>query len=349
MGGEGGGLSTGESWFWPADDPLLRLDRMGNEPGWAYLVEFQSGITSRRQAVGAGVSEQAIDRRLRGGTWQRLHRGAYATFTGKPSREARLWAVLLRAGPGAVLSHETAAELHGLISEPRSKIHITVPAGSNPARRRKIPGVIIHRARRVAADPQPPWQLPRTRVADTVLDLVSTARTFDDAYGWISRGVGRQLTGPRPLREALAARKKIRWRVLLAEALDDAAEGVDSPLERRYVHGVERAHGLPRARRQYRVLHGGRNKYLDNLYEEYQVCAELDGAAAHPADERWRDTRRDNINLAGGKETLRYGWPDVTVHRCDSAIQLAVVLRRNGWQGTLRCCGPACPVRPGEP
>jgi predicted transcriptional regulator of viral defense system len=163
---------------------------MESEPGWDYLVKFQSGITTRNQAIGAGLAEKTIDRCLRHGAWQRLQRGAYATFTGGPSREARLWAALLRAGPGAVLSHETAAELHGLTSTPSTKIHITVPHEHNPARGRKIPGVIIHRSRRIAADPQPPWQLPRTHVADTVLDLISAARTFDDAYGWISRGVG---------------------------------------------------------------------------------------------------------------------------------------------------------------
>jgi hypothetical protein len=49
------------------------------------------------------------------------------------------------------------------------------------------------------------------------------------------------------------------------------------------VHGVERAHGLPPARRQARRRHGSGNRYLDNLYEEYGLCVELDGNAAHPA------------------------------------------------------------------
>ena len=48
----------------------------------------------------------------------------------------------------------------------------------------------------LAAEWQPPWQLPRTSVEDTVLDLVSAARNFDDAYGWISAAVGRRLTTP---------------------------------------------------------------------------------------------------------------------------------------------------------
>jgi predicted transcriptional regulator of viral defense system len=97
---------------------------------------------------------------------------------------------VLRAGPGAVLSHETAAEIHGLIDKPSSRIHVTVSAERRPGQHRKIPGVVIHRSRRLMAEWQPPWHLPRTSVEDTVLDLVAAARSFDDAYGWISRAVG---------------------------------------------------------------------------------------------------------------------------------------------------------------
>ena len=53
-------------------------------------------------------------------------------------------------------------------------------------------------------------------------------------------------------------------------------------------------------------------------------------------------TRRDNANLAQGTRTLRYGWPDVTEYRCRTAAEIAGVLRRQGWTGSLRRCGPAC-------
>jgi len=181
-------------------------------------------------------------------------------------------------------------------------------------------------------------------VADTVLDLVGQARTFDDAYGWISRAVGRRLTSPQSLSKALAGRSRIRWRAWITEALEDAADGVHSPLERNYVHGVERAHGLPTARRQAKRRHSSGTRYLDNLYEEYDLCVELDGFAAHPAESRWRDTHRDNANLVQGTQTLRYGWPDVTEHRCQTAAEIAAMLRRRGWTGTLRPCGPGCPA-----
>jgi hypothetical protein len=265
-------------------------------------------------------------------------------FTGDVSRQAKLWAAILRAGPGAALSHETAAEVHGLTDKPKSQIHISVPAQHNPSRLRRIPGVIIHRSRCLVPEWQPPWQLPRTTVEDTVLDLIAAARTFDDAYGWIAQAVGRQLTSPQSLSKALAARRRIRWRGWITAAIEDAADGVHSPLERHYVHGVERAHRLPTAQRQAKRRHGSGNRYLDNLYEEFGVSVELDGVAAHPAEGRWQDTHRDNANLAQGTETLRYGWPDATMHRCRTALEVATVLRRHGWTGTLRPCSPTCPA-----
>jgi very-short-patch-repair endonuclease len=308
---------------------------------WRSQLQGQSGVVSRQQARDVGYPRRTIDGRLRSGIWQRLERGAYATFTGDPSREAKLWAAVLRVGPGATLSHETAAEVHGLIDKPIGPIHVSVPAERRPGRR-KIRGVVIHRSRCLVPEWQPPWRLPRTTVEDAVLDLVATARTFDDAYGWISRAVGRRLTSPQLLSKALARRSRMRWRTWITAALQDAADGVHSPLERNYVYGVERAHGLPVARRQAKRKHGSGTRYLDNLYEEYDLCVELDGQAAHPAEGRWRDTRRDNANRVQGTETLRYGWPDVTENRCRTAAEIAAVLRRRGWPATQRPCGPDC-------
>jgi hypothetical protein len=310
------------------------------------LARYQQGAVGRRQVIGAGLSTGAVRRRVRSGDWQRLGRGVYATFTGKSTRETKLWITVLRAGPGAVLSHETAAEYHGFADTPSRQIHITVPAQRRPAQHRPIPGVIIHRSRTVVPAPQPPWRLPCTGIEDTVLDLVAAAKTFDDAYGWICRALGRHATIPLLLREALSRRSRMRWRAWINEALDDADEGINSPLERRYVRGVERAHGLPRAKRQAKRRIGSGNRYVDNLYEGYGVCVELDGAAAHPGEGRWKDTDRDNANIAADDtRTFRFGWVATTEKRCRSAQQVADTLRRNGWLGTPRPCGPGCSVK----
>lgn len=240
---------------------------------WTGTLERQVGVAGRRQALRAGLSRNVVRRRLASGRWRRLRRAVYATFSGPPSRQAELWAALLRAGPGATLSHHTAAELHGLTDKPSEQIHVTVPAARNVARRRKISGLIIHRSRRIEEARHPALSPPRTRVEDTVLDLVEVARDFEEAFAWICRAVGRRRTTVPLLAAAVAARKRMRWRQELTAALADVADGVHSPLERRYVTGVERAHGLPRAARQVKRRHGSASTYIDNLYEENMTCA----------------------------------------------------------------------------
>ena len=133
-------------------------------------------------------------------------------------------------------------------------------------------------------------------------------------------------------------------------ALGDADGGALSVLEYRYVYRVERPHGLPAARRQARISQRSGNRYLDNLYEEYGVCVELDGSAAHPADEQWRDKRRDNANTVSGLVTLRFGFLDLGDHRCETAIAVATLLRRHGWTGIpYPCPSSNCTLRGSNP
>ena len=199
--------------------PIDMPDRSVDLPG------LQGGAVARRQATGAGIAPYTIRSRVRSGRWQRLQRGVYASFSGEPTRETTLWAALLRAGPGAVLSHQTAAERHGLTDEPSSLIVITVPLSRTPTRA-KIPGVVIHRSDAILRTTHPAMLPPCTRVEDTVLDLIQIAPTFDDAYAWICRAVGRRRTTAGRIRQAMDARKKMRWRRELTAALDEAGDGV---------------------------------------------------------------------------------------------------------------------------
>jgi AbiEi antitoxin C-terminal domain len=261
-------------------------------------------------------------------------------FNGPPGRDTWLWAAVLRAGRGAVLSHQTAAELHGLIDTPAEAIYVAVPS----ARRITTQGIVVRMSGRIDQARQPNREPPRTTVEETVLDLAQLARTFDEACGWVTRACGRRLTTEERLRAALASRKKMRWRAELDDVLAAAGDGIHSVLEYRYVRDVERAHGLPRSRHQVRVVIDGKIVYRDGYYDEYQVALELDGRLAHPVDERWRDSQRDNQASAQGVLTCRYSWRDIYGHPCETAALLAQTLRQRGWPGTPRPCSPRCPV-----
>jgi hypothetical protein len=305
----------------------------------------QQGILTRVQAIRGGLGPGAIRALQVQGKWQRLHPGVYATFSGPVPREGAFWAAVLRAGPGAVLSYWTAAELDQLIDQPVERIHLTIPQSR---RVDPIDGVRLHRSERVTAARHPVLAPPRTRIEETVLDLAAAAMTLDDACGWVTRAVGRRLTTPGLLSTAMGQRERLRWRPELAELLSADAAGVQSVLEYRYLRDVERPHALPCGTRQARARTGARRIYRDVLYDGYALVVELDGQAAHPVDERQRDTRRDNAAIADGLATLRYGWLEVRQQPCVVAAEVARALGQRGFRGA-RPCSPACPVRPERP
>jgi hypothetical protein len=310
-----------------------------DERGWTELRDRQQGVVARAQAMSHGLDDDLIGSRLRSGRWSALHRGVYATFSGEPGRAAALWAAVLRGGPGAVLSHETAAELLGLADDRSAVMHLTVPGGRNP---QAIRGVLVHRSGRAGTAVHPAQLPPRTRVEDTAIDLAQAAASLDDACGWLSRATGRRLTTAARLRAGLDARPKVRWRAGLEVALAEAGSGAHSLLEYRYIRDVERPHGLPAATRQARTGTSRRSRYLDNLYEDARLAVELDGQVAHAIEERWADMHRDNAHAAAGILTLRYSWADVTGAPCMVARQVGEVLRQRGAAVTLRPCRPAC-------
>ena len=311
------------------------------------LLELQHGVIARWQVAQAAPGSRIVDPQLHSGRWQALYRGVYATFTGRPSRIALLWGAVLRAGPGAALSYDTAAELDRLSDKPSMCIHVTVdPARQITISKRECQGlapmIILHRSTRLDQARHPARTPPRTRIEETTLDLIQVSPSFDQALAWLASACGRRLTTPELLLGSMAARSRLRWRARVVSALTDVGDGVHSVLEWHYVRGVERSHGLPRATRQVLSRLGGRTRYLDNHYREFGVAVELDGRAAHPAEARWRDIRRDNASAEAGIVTLRYGWADVTQEPCRVAAEVVRVLRNHGWTGHPRPCGPGC-------
>ena len=307
--------------------------------GLRELLVRQCGVITRRQALGAGLPATAVDNQLRSRRWQQLQRGVYACFSGSPTRDAELWAAVLRAGEDAALSHRTAAELYGLDRAPGGLIHVTVPASRRAG---IIRGGVLHFSRFLERTRHPMLLPPRTRIDDTVLDLAQISATFDEAFDWVCRAVGRRLTTPARLRAALQARPRERWRTDLLAVLADVGDGAQSNLELRYVRHVERAHGLPPGQRQMKIVTGNRTRYVDNFYEEAKLAVELDGRAAHPPEQRWDDSHRDNEHASLGIMTVRYNWQDVNYRSCAVAAQVGGLLRMRGTAVQFRPCGPSC-------
>jgi hypothetical protein len=338
-------MSRAASGVRPQPDDMSTPDRRFPLPGISELADRQSGVVSRPQLLGLGMTEGQIHNQLTAGRWQRaqpLLEGVYVTHTGPLDYLTRCWAFLLYAGAGAVLALETAEWSWGLRDEPPTDVHIFVPGHRRVAPQ---PGLKVHIRYDLDRRRHPAREPPATRLEDTVIDLVDDASTTEQAIDVVMRACQRRRTTPTRLAQTGRERKKLRRRQLLIEVLSEVLAGVQSMLERNYRRDVEIAHGLPGGTRNRAEGVPGRRRYRDVRYKKFGLVVELDGQAAHPAQGRDRDDIRDNELLeTEGVRTLRYGWKSVAGRPCAAAAQVARVLRQGGWAGTPRPCGPGCPV-----
>jgi very-short-patch-repair endonuclease len=308
-----------------ADDPL------------GALLAVQHGMVSRRQCRDFGLTDAAIRHRLARRRWQHVFPRVFATFDGPVPRDALITAALLYAGTDAVLSHDTAAALWGLLPATDSTVHVTVPISRKV---RPAAGLVVHRTRHV--DAHPVARPSRTRIERTAADLVHDALDADAVVHILCEAVRTRRTTPDRLREELQLRPTLRWRTLALDVLGHTAVGVHSPLEVRFLR-VERSHGLPLGTRQSRVARAGGTQWTDVAYVAQRVRLELDGRLGHETTfDRWRDMDRDNAGAEEGWLTVRYGWHDLVSRPCEVAAQLARVLLQRGWDGSPRKCGNGC-------
>lgn len=304
------------------------------------MLQAQHGVLSYAQAMAFGISHGTIRAQVAAGRWAVLSRGVYFAVNGRPGWESRLWAALLACGDGAVLSHWTAAVIWGLTNRDGAShlVEVSIPADRQEV---SIPGVRVRRSRLLPHKATRLRGLPVTTAADTVLDLVAEMRSPHDVVALLTDACRSHSLGPQAILAAMGQRKRQRHRQLVKDVLGDVVAGVESVLEHRYLVKVERAHGLPRARRQVKGRAGGVTTRRDVEYEEYEIVVELDGRLGHEGAGRHRDRHRDNASTRRGKATLRYGHADLA-DPCGVAEEVADVLRAQGWNGQPMRCGPRC-------
>ena len=151
------------------------------------------------------------------------------------------------------------------------------------------------------------------------------------------------------LAQALAARARFPRRTWLAQVLLDVAAGTASVLEHGYLHGVERAHGLPTADRQRADRVAGARIYRDAPYPAHRLAVELDGRLDHSGlSDRDGDLDRDLETATTEVRTIRLGWGQVYERPCRTAAAIGRLLQLGGWVGAPTRCSPDCAVTAGS-
>ena len=302
----------------------------------------QYGLVTRAQALGGGVTRKAVACHLEAGRWVVVHPGVYLTTPGRSDWPVRSMAALLWAGRGAALFGHSAGYAWGLVRAEPDVVDVAVPYPRLVSGR---PDVAVLRSRTSGGRVDPQEWPHRIAITHTVFDLAD-GRPLDHAVSLAARALDLRLCTPDQLVAALASRKRQTDRRVLVEMLTDVADGSNSAAELRYLRDVERAHSLPRSRRQAPTGDGRRR---DVEYEEFGLVVEIDGRLGHQAwAERQRDGRRDRGAAVKGRLTIRAFWPDLVPTPCALAGDVAAILRTRGWTGQPSRCGATCSLREGS-
>jgi hypothetical protein len=130
------------------------------------LAARQSGYATRRQAIACGMQADAIDRRVKSKRWSRVKPGLYLVSGYSPSIRGLL--VAATATLGAVVSHESAAELHDLPGTTCGLAVVTV----NVRKTYRFPDVKVHQLTDLTDDQIVEVEaLPVTSAVRTAIDL----------------------------------------------------------------------------------------------------------------------------------------------------------------------------------
>ena len=274
----------------------------------ALIAERQGGAFSFEQARRQGFSKATISRRLRCGAWRRHHPGVYSFAGAPPTRLLDLWAAVLAAGPGAVITHETAALAHGAERLATSPITLTNPHGHH----HRLAGVCVHQIDDLEPHHRTTWHgLPISTPPRTVVELGATQH--EDVVG---RVLDDLLNAHKTTMSAVAAAFANIARPgkpgihTVAKVLDDRGDGYVPPaseLERSMFATLD-AGGLPAPVRQLPLPGRGPIKGIaDAGYLDARMLLEADGRRWHSRVEAARrDRERDAQVIRAGWVPLRF-------------------------------------------
>jgi hypothetical protein len=273
-------------------------------------------ITTARALYADGVSRTQLETELAARRWRRDGL-AIVLHNGPLSPDQRRRVAQIHAGPKALFTAFTAAELLGLEGWKRNEVHLLVPAGTRIRAGCTVPLQLhLHGNQPIRrAGPRTIEALP-----DAVLRAAGTFHSARPGCGILAASVQQKKATAEELEAAIARSPRIRHRALFRLAVADIAGGSQALSEIDLVR-LCRRNGLPIPVRQLvRRERSGRRRYLDATWKRSDgklIVVEVDGAL-HLAPRRWWDDqlRQNEIALT---EAMVLRYPSVIL-RTDEAL-----------------------------
>ncbi|MGH8912808.1 MAG: type IV toxin-antitoxin system AbiEi family antitoxin domain-containing protein, partial [Acidimicrobiia bacterium] len=278
-------------------------------------------VVSRTEALALGFTDRMIRRRIDSGWWLPLERGLYA-ISGDLDEWRSVLTVAVTKLP-AVVSHHSAAQLHGFPMTPRDKLVVTVPHRTTHT----FPGVEICQSTDLTREHTTEVDgLPATTVARTVFDIAHRHR-IAFLVALIEKLVVAHQLDVHELTTVLGQLGRrgrpgtVKTRKALASILP-VVERLESQLELMVLDLIRDA-GLPIPVLQYplpwRTLKPGR---VDMAYPQVRLIIECDGRRWHVAAKAFEDDRRrDNLATTSGWRVVRITWK-MAVDEPESVVRM---------------------------
>ncbi|WP_328809667.1 type IV toxin-antitoxin system AbiEi family antitoxin domain-containing protein [Rhodococcus sp. NBC_00294] len=277
------------------------------------LLAAQDGVVTSAHARAAGLSSDALERRVRSGRWRRVSPGVYVALDRPFTDTARVRCAVWSTTSG-VLTGTSAAFWLGLTTHLPPLVEVTVPltASGRPA-----PGVRLRRRTLDAADIV---EVRRVRVSGLALTVLEASVVLGQEV------MDRQLQRHATLLGLRRAQDRNRGRhgSTKAERLLRAAEsGARSEAERLVVRLLT-VSGL----RGWVVNHPFGGYVLDIAFPLQRLAIEIDGWAFHSDTAAFqRDRIRQNV-LSASWTVLRYTWRDLTERPGDVIAEIRALVDR---------------------
>ena len=323
-----------------------------NEPYGRFLGQAlaQHGVIAVHQLLELGLSARAVQKRVAAGRLHRIHHGVYSLVPRELlKREGLYMAAVLACGPGAVLSHRSAARLHGLGNYGNHRIDVTVPKRSHRAHL----GVAVHRSTTLTeADFTIVNAIPATTIPRTLFDLgeAITARQLERAFDQadamqtldlneINDQLARNPTRP----AAKAVNHLLRTHYIGSTPTENEFE--DAFLQ------LTRSLGLPDPTPQFYIDPGDGEPPIraDFAWPHLKIVVETDGRRTHGTRNAFEsDRRRDQRLTAAGWRVIRTTWRQLTQRPHELRETLLKLLGPGSPNGRVTRDAGGAPV-PGRP
>lgn len=268
-------------------------------------------VFTRLEALAAGWTDPALHRAVNAGRIYRVRAGLFSTRD--PRHDPVMAAIAAaRTCRGAVISHRSAAAIHGLPVLARSRRpEVTVPPNGTG----DLAHAALHRARLWPADVTTVDGAPVTSVARTVVD-VGRSQPITGAVVTTDAALHTGATTAGDIESVLL--RCWNWpgirRANRAMAAADARS--ESPLEsvsRVFLHALP----LPAPQVQVTILddHGRFIARTDFYWPQFGVVGEADGLSKYETRdvltaEKYRQERLEELGLV----VVRWGWADLNRH-----------------------------------